>query len=35
MDLLIATAAVADDAVLVTSDRRHFARIPDLELIHY
>lgn len=35
MDLLIATAAVADDTVLVTSDRRHFARIPDLELIHY
>lgn len=35
MDLLIATAAVAADAVLVTRDRRHFGRIPDLELIAY
>jgi tRNA(fMet)-specific endonuclease VapC len=35
MDLLIATAALLDKAPLVTSDRRHFARIPGLELIHY
>jgi predicted nucleic acid-binding protein len=35
MDLLIATAAMSDDALLVTRDRRHFTRIPDLELIDY
>lgn len=35
MDLLIATAAISEDAPLVTRDRRHFARIPDLELIEY
>lgn len=35
MDLLIATAAVSEDAALVSRDRRHFARVPDLELIGY
>lgn len=33
MDLLIATAAVEGGAPLVTADRRHFTRVPDLELI--
>jgi tRNA(fMet)-specific endonuclease VapC len=35
MDLLIATAAVIDDAPLVTRNGRHFARIPGLALVEY
>ena len=35
MDLLIATAAVVDDAPLVTGNRRHFERIGGLEVIGY
>jgi predicted nucleic acid-binding protein len=35
MDLLIAAAAVVDGAPLVTGDRRHFERIPDLKLSDY
>ena len=33
MDLLIATAAVVDDAELLTANRKHFAGIPDLRLL--
>ena len=32
MDLLIAATALAADLTLVTRNRRHFARIPDLRL---
>jgi predicted nucleic acid-binding protein len=35
MDLLIATAAIVDRASLVTANRRHFAKIPGLELLPY
>ncbi|MFN7941182.1 MAG: type II toxin-antitoxin system VapC family toxin [Thermoanaerobaculia bacterium] len=35
MDLLIAATAIAEGAPLVTRNRRHFARIPGLELIDY
>ena len=35
MDLLIATAALLDDAPLVTRNRRHFSRVPGLRLIDY
>ncbi len=35
MDLLIATAAIVDDAPLVTRNTREFSRIPDLEVIGY
>lgn len=35
MDLLIATAAVIDDAPLVTRNARHFAKVPGLELLTY
>lgn len=35
MDLLIATAAVLDNAPLVTRNRRDFSRVPNLELIEY
>lgn len=35
MDLLIATAAVLDEASLITRNRRHFARVPGLELLEY
>jgi predicted nucleic acid-binding protein len=35
MDLLIATAAVVDDAELVTGNRKHFSAIPDLRLLAY
>lgn len=35
MDLLIASAALADGARLVTRDRRHFERVQGLELISY
>lgn len=35
MDLLIGTAAVCASAPLVTGNPRHFARIPDLEVLTY
>lgn len=35
MDLLIATAAVVDDAPIVTANPLHFERIPDLEVLTY
>ena len=35
MDLLIATAAVLDDARLVTRNARHFLRIPGLQVVGY
>ena len=35
MDLLIATAAVIDDAPLVTRNTRHFSKVPGLALIEY
>jgi tRNA(fMet)-specific endonuclease VapC len=35
MDLLIATAALAAEAPLVTRNERHFARVPGLRLIAY
>ena len=35
MDLLIATAALLDDAPLVTRNRKHFSRVPGLRLIDY
>lgn len=35
MDLLIATAALVDDAALVTRNRKDFARVPGLQVIGY
>lgn len=35
MDLLIATAALANGVPLVTRNLRHFERIPDLRLLEY
>jgi tRNA(fMet)-specific endonuclease VapC len=35
MDLLIASAAVADQAALVTRNRSDFGRVPDLEILAY
>lgn len=35
MDLLIATAALDDDAALVTSNPRHFAVVPGLRIVSY
>ena len=35
MDLLITTAALLDDAPLVTRNRKHFLRVPGLRLIDY
>lgn len=35
MDLLIATAAVVDQAPLVTRDAKGFERIPDLKVVGY
>ena len=35
MDLLIATAAILDEAPLVTRNKRECSRIPDLEAIGY
>ncbi len=35
MDLLIATAAILDDAPLLTRNVREFSRVPDLEVIEY
>ena len=32
MDLMIASVALANDAVLVTGNTRHFARVPGLQL---
>ncbi|MCH7749643.1 MAG: type II toxin-antitoxin system VapC family toxin [Acidobacteria bacterium] len=34
-DLLIATAAILDEAPLLTRNKREFSRIPDLEIIGY
>ena len=35
MDLLIATAALLDDAALVTRNVKHFSRVPGLRLLRY
>ena len=35
MDLLIATAAIVDDAALVTRNTKHFNRVPGLEIRGY
>ena len=35
MDLLIATAAILDDARLVTGNERHFSKVPGLEIDGY
>ena len=35
MDLLIATAAVVDDATLVTRNQREFSRVPGLKIASY
>lgn len=35
MDLLIATAAIQEDASLVTRNVREFSRIPDLHIVDY
>ena len=35
MDLLIATAAVMDQAPLVTRNARDFSRVPGLEVVSY
>ena len=35
MDLLVATAAIIDEAALVSRDTRGFERIPELKLITY
>jgi len=35
MDLLIATAAVLDDAPVVTRNVKDFTRIPGLRVLHY
>ena len=33
MDLMIATAAVVDEASLVTRDRKHFDRVPGVDVV--
>jgi tRNA(fMet)-specific endonuclease VapC len=35
MDLLIAATALAEGAPLVTRNRRHFERVPGLEIVDY
>jgi len=35
MDLLIATAAIVDDAAIVTRNTKHFGRVPGLEIRGY
>ena len=35
MDLLIAAAAVVDEAPLVTRNRRHFERVPGVDVVSY
>lgn len=35
MDLLIATAALVDDAPLITKNVKDFSRVPGLRVIHY
>ncbi len=35
MDLLIATAAIVDEAPLVTANRKHFEHTPGLEVLGY
>ena len=35
MDLMIAAAAVVDEALLVTRNRRHFDRVPGVDVVSY
>jgi predicted nucleic acid-binding protein len=35
MDLLIAVSVLVDGARLATRDRRHFERVPGLDLLRY
>ena len=35
MDLMIATAAVVDEASLVTRNRKHFDRVPGVDVVSY
>jgi predicted nucleic acid-binding protein len=35
MDMLIATAAVVDDAAIVTRNGKHFSRVPGLQIRAY
>ena len=35
MDLMIATAAVVDEALLVTRNRKHFERVPGVDVVSY
>ena len=35
IDLMIATAAVVDEASLVTRDRKHFDRVPGVDVVSY
>lgn len=35
MDLMIAASAVVDDAPLVTRNRKHFDRVPGVEVVSY
>ena len=35
MDLLIATAAIVDDAAIVMRNSKHFSRVPGLEIRGY
>ena len=35
MDLMIATVAVVDEASLVTRNRRHFDRVPGVDVVSY
>ena len=35
MDLMIATAAIVDEAALVTRNRKHFERVPGLDVVSY
>ena len=35
MDLLVATTAIVDQAALVTRNRRHFDRVPGVDIVSY
>ena len=35
MDLMIATAAVVDEALLVMRNRKHFVRVPGVDVVSY
>jgi predicted nucleic acid-binding protein len=35
MDMLIGTAAVIDDAPLITRNTRHFSKVPGLQIVEY